>query len=161
MSTIDGLPAHVLLVHVIVVLVPLTAVLAVLCAVWPAARRRLVWLVAVLGVLTLAVTPLTTSAGEWLEQRVGPTPGLRTHTDRGDAMIYFTAALAIVAVLLVVLHVREGRQPVGRALAGVIAVLTIAASVAAVVQVYRVGDSGARTVWGGVSAVQPASTPPQ
>ena len=34
------------LVHFIVVLAPLTALLAILCAVWPAARRRLVWLVA-------------------------------------------------------------------------------------------------------------------
>jgi hypothetical protein len=51
-----GLPAHVLLVHFIVIfiviLAPLTAVLAILCAVWPAARRRLVWLVLGLAVFT-------------------------------------------------------------------------------------------------------------
>jgi hypothetical protein len=44
LTTIMGLPAHVLLVHFIVILAPLTAVLAILYAVWPAARRRLVWL---------------------------------------------------------------------------------------------------------------------
>ncbi|WP_019926929.1 DUF2231 domain-containing protein [Nocardia sp. BMG111209] len=156
MSTIDGLPVHALLVHVIVVLVPLTAVLAALCAVWPAARRRLVWLVAVLAAVTLALTPVTTGAGEWLERRVGPSPGLRTHTDLGDTMIWFTAALAVAAALLVLWHVREGRKPLGRLLAGVIAVVILAASVAAVVQVYRVGESGARAVWGGVAAVAPA-----
>ncbi|WP_006243300.1 hypothetical protein [Mycolicibacterium tusciae] len=42
MSTLDGLPAHVLLVHFVVVLAPMTAVLLVVCAVWPAAQRRLV-----------------------------------------------------------------------------------------------------------------------
>ena len=41
MSLINGLPAHPLLVHFIVVLALLTAALAVLCAVWPAARQRL------------------------------------------------------------------------------------------------------------------------
>jgi hypothetical protein len=33
MATLNGLPAHVLLVHFIVVLAPITAVLAVICAV--------------------------------------------------------------------------------------------------------------------------------
>jgi len=42
MTTIAGLPAHPLLVHLIVVLAPGTAVLEILCALWPAARRRLV-----------------------------------------------------------------------------------------------------------------------
>lgn len=38
MTTLAGLPAHALLVHGVVVLAPLTAVLAILCAVWPARR---------------------------------------------------------------------------------------------------------------------------
>ena len=45
MTTITGIPAHALLVHAIVVLAPLVALLEILCAFWPAARRRLVWLV--------------------------------------------------------------------------------------------------------------------
>ena len=67
MSTVGGLPVHVLLVHFIVVLAPLTAILVVVCGVWPAARRRLVWLILVLAAVTTALTPLTTDAGEWLE----------------------------------------------------------------------------------------------
>jgi len=42
MTTVNGLPSHVLFVHFIVVLAPLTALLAILCAVWQPARRRLV-----------------------------------------------------------------------------------------------------------------------
>ena len=64
MSTFNGLPAHVLLVHFIVVLAPLTAVLAIVCTFWPAARQRLVWLVLTLAVITAGLTPLTTDAGE-------------------------------------------------------------------------------------------------
>ena len=67
MSTFAGLPAHPLFVHFVIVLALLTAVLATLCAVWPAARERLVWLVLALAVATTGLTPLTTDSGEWLE----------------------------------------------------------------------------------------------
>ena len=43
MDTIAGLPAHPLFVHLAVVAIPLTAVLAILASIWPAARRRLGW----------------------------------------------------------------------------------------------------------------------
>ena len=61
MTTIWGLPAHALLVHAIVVLAPLTALLEILCGFWPAARRRLVWLVLALAVVTTVLTPITTT----------------------------------------------------------------------------------------------------
>ena len=72
MTTIAGLPAHVLLVHAIVVLAPLTAALEILCAIWPAARRRLVWLVLAFAAVNLVFTPLTTDAGEWLLNQRSP-----------------------------------------------------------------------------------------
>lgn len=150
MSTINGLPAHVLLVHFIVVLGPLTAALAILCAVWPAARQRLVWLVLALSVFVAALTPLTTDAGEWLEHKVGKSPKLHIHTELGDTMIYFALALVIAAALLAVVHVRESRgTPLSTVLSAVVAGFVLIASVATVVQVYRIGDSGAQVTWGG------------
>ncbi len=149
MSTVNGLPAHALLVHFIVVLGPLTAVLAIVCALWPAARQRLVWLVLALSLAVAGLTPLTTDAGEWLEDKVGKSPGLHTHTELGDTMIYFALALLVGAVLLAVLHVRQSRgTPLSTVLAGIIAGFVLIASVATVVQVYRIGDSGARATWG-------------
>ena len=62
MSTFNGLPAHILLVHFIVVLAPLTALLAIAASIWTGVRSRLVWLIAALAVFTLALTPLTTEA---------------------------------------------------------------------------------------------------
>ncbi|WP_445168796.1 DUF2231 domain-containing protein [Mycolicibacterium sp. Dal123E01] len=148
MSTINGLPAHVLLVHFIVVLAPLTAVLAILCAVWPAARQRLVWLVLGLSVVVAALTPLTTEAGEWLEHRIGRSPLLHAHTELGDTMIYFALALLVAAVLLAVLQVLAGRgQSLSSALAIIVAVFVVVASIATIVQVYRIGDSGAKATW--------------
>src|ERR1044072_1770453 len=106
MSTVQGLPAHVLLVHFIVVLIPLTAGLAILSAVWPAARRRLIWLVSALAVALAIVTPVTTGAGEWLEQRINETDILRTHTTLGATMPYFALALLLGVALLIVVHLR-------------------------------------------------------
>jgi hypothetical protein len=148
-STFNGLPAHVLFVHFIVVLAPLTAVLAILCALWPAARERLVWLVVALAVLTGLLTPLTTDAGEWLQHRVASSPTLHTHTELGETMIYFSLALFIAAVLLAVMHVLAGRgRSLSSTLSVLIAVFVVAAGVATIVQVYRIGDSGAKATWG-------------
>src|SRR5205823_5424559 len=83
MSTINGLPAHILLVHAIVVLLPLSALLLVVSAVWSKARRRLAGANALLAVFVLLLVPVTTNAGEWLERRVPRTDLLRVHTEQG------------------------------------------------------------------------------
>lgn len=148
MSTFSGLPVHALLVHFIVVLAPLTAILAILCAVWPAARQRLVWLVLALAVVTAGLSPLTTESGEWLEHQIEESPLVEEHAELGDTMVYFALALLIAAILLTVVYVRNKR---GRALSGAlsaaVAVFVVVASVATTVQVFRIGHSGANSVW--------------
>lgn len=150
MTTLFGLPAHALLVHAIVVLAPLVASLLILCAVWPAARRRLVWLNLALAAAVVVLTPLTTSAGQWLyDQQSAPAPILETHEERGEWMIYFAIGLLIVAVVQAVQHRVESRSDEPkRALAAVAAVLAIAIGVSSIIGVVRIGDSGAQAVWG-------------
>jgi uncharacterized membrane protein len=151
MTVISGLPAHVLFVHFVVVLVPLTAVLESVCAVWRAARRRLVWLVLVLAAVTTVLTPITINAGEWLlSLRKLPSPILREHAGRGESMIYFSLALLVVASLLAVMHVLENRSDRRRPAAKIlVSILTLAVAASSMVQVYRVGDAGSQSVWGG------------
>ncbi|MCV7301504.1 hypothetical protein H7J93_17940 [Mycobacterium barrassiae] len=151
MDTISGIPAHALLVHGMVVLAPLTALLEILCAFWPAARRRLVWLVLAFAVMTTVLTPLTTSAGEWLLAQGGPPrPILQEHVDRGEWMIYFSVAMLIVAVALVALHWAESRSDKPhKAAAALLAVVTLVVGVSSIVTVVRIGDAGAQAVWGG------------
>jgi apolipoprotein N-acyltransferase len=150
MTTISGLPAHALLVHAIVVLAPLLAILEILCGFWPAARRRLVWLVLAVALVNLVLTPLTTQAGEWLyHQQSDPSPILRIHAERGDWMIYFSVALLLVAIALAVLHRLEGRSDKRRTVATVIvAIVALAVGASSIVGVYRIGDAGAQSVWG-------------
>jgi glucan phosphoethanolaminetransferase (alkaline phosphatase superfamily) len=160
MSTVNGLPAHILLNHFVVVLGPLTAILAIMCALWPAARRRLIWLVLVLSVITLIVTPLTTSSGAWLMGKVGAPPPVRVHAELGETMIYFVACLMAALILLAAVHIRQARgRTVRLALHAVVGVLVIAAAVATLVQTYRIGDSGARAAWGNTASDSGGSSP--
>lgn len=150
MTTIAGLPAHALLVHAIVVLAPMVALLEILCAFWPAARRRLVWLVLAIAAVNLVLTPITTEAGEWLYDQQGQaSPILQEHAERGGWMIYFSAALVVVAIALAVLHWLESRSDKRRTIATVVvAVVALAVGVSSIVGVYRIGDAGAQSVWG-------------
>jgi hypothetical protein len=149
-TTIFGLPAHALLVHAVVVLAPLTALLEILCGFWPAARRRLVWLVLALAVVTTVVTPVAADAGEWLMvQRKRVSPILQEHAVLGEWMQYFSFALLVVAIALAVLHWLETRSDKPRKVATVaVAVVALVVGVSATVQVVRIGDAGARSVWG-------------
>ena len=151
MTTIFGLPAHALLVHAVVVLVPLTAALEILCAFWPAARRRLVWLVLAFALAVMVSTPLTASAGQWLyEQSPQHSPILEIHADRAEWMIYFAIGLLIVAVLQAFQHWTESRSSeLKRMLTVVAAVLAVVIGVSSTVAVVRIGDAGSRAVWGG------------
>ena len=170
MSTFNGLPLHVLMVHAVVVLIPLSAVLLVLVAFWPAARARFAELTAVLAVLALISVPITTQAGEWLERRVARTPLVHTHTQLGDTMLPWAIGLAVLAVAVAVRHrlaarrapaaephgveIREGGHRDGaggrdRVLGGILAALALVVAVGSTVTVYRIGDSGARASWTG------------
>ena len=147
-STINGLPAHPLLVHVIVVLAPLTALLLILCAVWPAARERLTWLAVALASVNLILTPIVSEAGEWLYGKVEDTELLEVHEHLGETMIYVSIALLVAAILVAAAHVRAGRgKPLSTVLSAVIAVVVILIGVGATAQVFRIGHSGAESVW--------------
>nr|WP_296766763.1 DUF2231 domain-containing protein [Rhodococcus sp. (in: high G+C Gram-positive bacteria)] len=157
MTTLGGLPAHILLIHAIVVLAPLTALLEIISAVWRPARRRLVWLILSLAVITMVLTPITTDAGEWLERHTPPSEAIRAHTELGDWMIYFSGGLLIVAVLLAALQLAESRSDARRPAATIaVALVAIVIGVGSTIGVYRIGESGATAVWGDTEYVQQA-----
>ena len=150
MTIVNGVPAHVLLLHFVVVLVPLTALLEIVCGLWPAARRSLLlWLTLILASVTLALTPITANAGLWLYNlTANPTPILREHAARGSTIIYFSAALLAVAIGLIVLRVTEHRSGKPRTIVHiVVGIMVLVVGISSVIQVYRVGDAGGRSVW--------------
>ncbi|EGD54086.1 DUF2231 domain-containing protein [Gordonia neofelifaecis] len=155
MDTINGLPAHPLLVHFVVVAVPVTALVAIAIAVWPKARTALGVFPAILALVTLIAVPITTTAGESLEKKVGSTPQLEHHTELGDELILTVGPLFGLMALLYLLQlpVVTDRLPLSEKVIGWIdiaaRVATVAAAIAAIVMVFLVGESGARAVWGG------------
>jgi uncharacterized membrane protein len=152
MNVVNGLPAHALWLHLVVVFVPLTALLEIVCGLWPAARRgQLLWLTLLMAIATMVITPITINAGEWLfDLRKKPSPILQEHAERGSTMVYFAAALLVVAIGLVALRFIERRSDNRRmSTQVVVAIIVLAVSVSSIVQVYRTGDAGAQSVWGG------------
>ena len=144
---INGIPLHPLVVHAVVVLLPLTILGTLAIVARPAWRLRYGHLVVAVGVLSLIFIPIATSSGEALEERVG-NPG--EHAELGDQLIWFTIPLVVLAAAVWFLERRKaaGQPAIGpKALPAAVSVLAVVAALAAGVQVYRVGDSGARAAW--------------
>ncbi|EST19032.1 DUF2231 domain-containing protein [Streptomyces roseochromogenus] len=156
MTLINGLPAHVLLVHVVVVLIPLAALALVAAALWPQAARRLGVLLPVLAFVALVSVPLTTNAGEWLERHVEEDALVRRHTELGDGLLPWALGLFVLAAVVWWAGRRAPAEP-GQGGSGmrwsalpvriIVGVLSLAVAVGAVVDVYRIGDSGAKAAW--------------
>ncbi|MFJ3335266.1 DUF2231 domain-containing protein [Streptomyces sp. NPDC086766] len=167
----NGLPSHPLFVHSAVVLVPLTALVLLVCVLWPSVARRLGWALPVLGALTLALVVLTTESGEWLEERVRETALVEEHAEMGSDLTPWVIALFVLTVAVPLLgragsrwgrersgaagsSTEGGTSAVARRASSVpvrvaVLVLALVVAVGAGVEVYRIGDSGAKAVWQG------------
>jgi uncharacterized membrane protein len=148
LDTFNGLPVHPLVVHAIVVLLPLATLGTLLIAVRPGWRTRYGPLVVAAALVSTVLIPVATSSGENLEKRVGD-PG--THAQLGDQLLWFALALLITSALFVGMELRRERAatpPPPPKLFTAWGVLAVVAALACSVQVYRVGDSGARAAWG-------------
>ncbi|MBW0117039.1 DUF2231 domain-containing protein [Pseudonocardia abyssalis] len=146
MFSVAGVPAHPLLVHAVVVLLPLAALGAVAVAVRPVWARPYGLLVAA-GALGGAVAAVAARiAGEQLEDAIEITPGFEPVIDQHERFGTLTvltswpfAVLAVAAYLL-------ARRDRGR----IVGVLAAVAGVVAVVATVLAGHSGAAAVWGDV-----------
>jgi uncharacterized membrane protein len=159
-TTIFGLPAHPLVVHAPVVLVPLTAIGAIVIALSAKWRARIGWIVVALGAVAVAASWFASQTGEALEEALNEENDLlERHASLGDTFIWF-ALLLFVVVLGLMLWDRSQRRKLAAEgdaadpkvltrspVAVVFAVATIAISLVAAGRVYQVGHSGAKAVW--------------
>lgn len=187
MTTLNGLPAHILLIHAIVVLMPLSALLLVLSVVWTGVRRKLALTNVILALVSLILVPITTDAGEWLQRRVSSTAALRDHTELGDTALAVAIPLAVLAIVVwwrgremdalansaagaeMSAQNADGRTtvkprrafmlPASSAVTVAVLVLSVLASGAAVYDIYRIGDSGAKASWQGKFSATEISGP--
>jgi hypothetical protein len=153
----NGLPIHVLVVHVVVVLVPLAAFCLVLAAAWPVARNRLGIVTPLVAAVALVSTFIAVEAGEALQQQVASTALSRAHTAIGEDLRPWVFALFALAVIQWVWH--RGFTGTGRyatmltsrnarlAITLVLAIAIGVVAVGAVIETVLIGESGARAAW--------------
>ena len=156
-----GLPAHPLIVHAVLALVPAAAILTIVAALWPAARRRIGWVGVLLAAAAVVSVWAAQGSGEKLEDGIEETQLVEDHTEIGEQLLIPTIALLVGSVLVTAYGWRDGRRPAvvrdpaespvstrGATVVGVVvAVIAIATSGVATVQVIRAGHSGAKAVW--------------
>lgn len=152
LTVVNGLPVHVLAVHFVIVLVPLTALAVVAGAIWPSAARRMGVVLPLLALVTLVSVPVATDAGEWLEKHVDSDPLVRRHAELGDGLLPWAAGLFVLATAVWWTTRRSASAsaatPRSALMVRVAAVvLSVAVAAGAVVDVYRIGDSGAKAAW--------------
>jgi uncharacterized membrane protein len=169
MDNIFGLPAHPLLVHLPVVLVPLAALGALVMLCWPRSRRHIAWITAGVAVVGALGAILAAGAGESLEDRVRETAALEEHAEAGEMARTLSIVFAVLVVAFVVWDhlarrkaatasatAAESAEPAAPTkrlrnlmLAG--AAVTVIAGGLATYSIVDAGHSGAESSWGDVS----------
>lgn len=163
-----GLPTHALVIHAAVVLVPLAALLALLFVIPPTRRwagfpMALVSVAAAVAVYVAKITgqdlksTLAAQGGgaAWLNGPVGR--AVQHHEDLANVLLYLVIAFAVVAVAT---YLRWRISVPFTGILQVVACLVLLVGAAVVlVQVYRVGEAGAKAVWNPTGTVQYGAAP--
>ena len=147
-----GLPAHPLVVHAAVVLLPLAAAGTVVVALVPRSRRHYAPVVAALALVATVAVGLAQQSGESLEERVDRTDLVRDHTSQGETVLPWAIALTVAAVAVAAagpLSRRVGKVP-DRAVTIVLVLVASVTAVGATWTVVDVGHSGAKAAWSDV-----------
>ena len=153
-SKLFGLPAHPLLVHIPIVLLPLVGVGAIAMAVSATVRDRIGWIVVALSAAALVGVQLAMGSGEQLQDSVDRSTALREHIDMAEQLrpIAFLFFVAVLVLMLLHRHARGAGQ--GRDASTVpswvqpgVAVVCVVLALTANFQLVRVGHNGARATW--------------
>jgi hypothetical protein len=100
--TIGGLPAHPILVHAVVVLLPLAALGGLIIALRARWRRRFGPAVLLLTAVGVAAVPLATTTGNQLKAVLPPNAAINRHADLGNNLLPFALAFGVAVLLLLI-----------------------------------------------------------
>jgi len=159
-DTIAGLPLHPLVVHATEVIVPVAAIVVTAAALWPRFRRRTGYLPLALALASLVLVPLSTQSGEALQERVGESSLIETHSNLAEGLLPWVFSLVVVAAVLLWWNRNERKAATPRAPRWValgLAVAAVLATTGTTVQAIRVGHSGATAVWSEDMSTTPAA----
>jgi hypothetical protein len=149
-----GLPAHPLVVHAAAVLLPLAAVMTIVCAALPRARRHYAPVALGLAIVALVAVGLAQGSGEALEERVDETELVEEHTEMGEQVLPWAIAVTVAAAAVTAIPVLARRRPTisGTAVTAVVLTLSVVAGAGAIWSVVEVGHSGAKATWSDVDS---------
>jgi hypothetical protein len=159
-DTIAGLPLHPLVVHATEVIVPVAAIVVTVAALWPRFRRRAGYLPMALALASLVLVPLSTQSGEALQERVGESSLIQTHSNLAEGLLPWVFSLVVIAAVLLWWSRNERKVATSRAPRWValgLAVAAVLATTGTTVQAIRVGHSGATAVWSEDMSKTPAA----
>ena len=149
-----GLPAHPLVVHAAVVLLPLAAIATVVCAAVPRARRHYAPVALGLALVATLAVALAQGSGEELEEKVDETELVEEHTEHGEQVLPWAIAVTVAAAGVAAIPMLERRRPTlrGRTVTAVVVAVSLIAGAGAIWTVIEVGHSGAKATWDDVGA---------
>lgn len=169
-----GLPAHPLVVHAAVVLVPIAVLTAFVYVLIPRLRRTVGWVLLLSSVSGAVASVIAVETGDRFAKFRGVTPDMAEHGGFGLDTRNMALLLAVVSVVLVIVEnlrarrVARPQQPEPRhgdwtmigdegpdssgstvltVVSLVLSLALLASAVGAAVSVGRAGDTGARMVW--------------
>lgn len=148
-DTLFGLPAHPLLVHGAVVLMPLAVLGIVAIAAVPRWRRVGAPLVFAAAVAAFGAIVVARGSGEPFEDRIRETELVEEHTELGDDILPWTVGPVVVAGALVALERRSRRDDrlATPAITGAVVAVAVLIGGVAVWKLVEVGHSGAKAAW--------------
>lgn len=159
-ESLRHLPAHALVVHAPIVLVPLCFVFTFLMVAVPTARQRFAGLTVLLAVASLAGAYFSTRSGTSLEQHNAElgrdiTVATRNHADTSHRVPLIVGLYLVVLIVWLVRSRRTlriensdefaSRRP--QVVAAILLTLLLGSSLAAVVTTWNATVTGARSVW--------------
>lgn len=149
-----GLPAHPLIVHAAVVLLPLAAIATLACAAAPGLRRHYAPITLAVVLAATVAVGLAQGSGEALEEQVDETELVEEHTEQGETVLPWAIALSVVAAAVTALPLLQRRRPTipARALTAAAVALALVAGAGATWTVIDVGHSGAKATWDDVNS---------
>jgi hypothetical protein len=152
------LPLHVLVIHAAVLVLPVSALIAIVFALVPNWRWLLRWPVLLLGLGSAVLAYVAKESGEAFVAAVPQLEQLvREHKERGQLLFWFCLGFAVAAVLAFLLlggpsalaTGKGAKESKSKPLELVVSAAVVVVSVLVIWQTIRTGDSGARAVWDG------------
>lgn len=147
MDLVFGIPAHPLIVHAAVVLVPLAAFGVIVLSLVQRWRSKYSGLVALLAAVAAGVMPLASESGEALARRVEFTDATTKHLELGETGTAAGIAVLVAALAIWWLQRNRGTKLTRGIVGKLVPVLAIALALGATAQIVRIGHSGAESVW--------------